>query len=33
VVLSADPTAVSPEELKGIRVEKTIIGGEIVWER
>jgi len=33
VVLSADPTAVSPEELKGIRVEKTIIGGEVVWER
>ncbi len=33
VVLSADPTAVSPEELKGIRVEKTIIGGEVVWEQ
>jgi predicted amidohydrolase YtcJ len=33
VVLSADPTAVSPEELKGIRVEKTIIGGEIAWEQ
>jgi hypothetical protein len=33
VVLNADPTAVSPEELKEIRVEKTIIGGEVVWER
>jgi predicted amidohydrolase YtcJ len=33
VVLSADPTKVSPEELKEIRVEKTIIGGEVVWER
>jgi len=33
VVLSADPTVVSPEELKEIRVEKTIIGGEVVWER
>jgi predicted amidohydrolase YtcJ len=32
VVLSADPTAVVPEEIKDIRVEKTIIGGEIVWE-
>ena len=33
VVLNADPTAVSPEVLKEIRVEKTIIGGEVVWER
>ena len=33
VVLSADPTVVSPEELKEIRVEKTIISGEVVWER
>jgi predicted amidohydrolase YtcJ len=33
VVLSADPTTVSPEELKGIRVEKTVIGGEVVWEQ
>jgi predicted amidohydrolase YtcJ len=33
VVLSADPTAVSPEELKEIYVEKTIIGGEVVWEQ
>ena len=33
VILSADPTAVSPEELQEIRVEKTIIGGEVVWEQ
>jgi len=33
VVLSADPTAVEPEDIKGIRVERTIVGGEIVWER
>ena len=33
VVLSADPTAVEPQEICGIRVEKTIVGGEIVWER
>ena len=33
VVLSADPTGVAPEEIKNIQVEKTIIGGEVVWER
>ncbi len=33
VVLSADPTKVVTEELRGIRVEKTIINGEVVWER
>jgi predicted amidohydrolase YtcJ len=33
VVLSADPTKISPEVLKVICVEKTIIGGEVVWER
>jgi hypothetical protein len=33
VVLNADPTVVSPEELKEIRVEKTIISGEVVWQR
>ena len=32
VVLSADPTTVAPEEIKGIQVEKTLIGGEVVWE-
>jgi predicted amidohydrolase YtcJ len=32
VVLSADPTKVAPEEIKEIQVEKTIIGGEVVWE-
>ncbi|MFA4837490.1 MAG: amidohydrolase [Dehalococcoidia bacterium] len=33
VVLSVDPTAVRSDELKGIAVEKTIIGGEIAWEK
>lgn len=33
VVLSADPTAVSSEQIKAISVEKTIIGGKVVWER
>ena len=33
VVLSADPAAVELDEIKDIQVEKTIIGGEIVWER
>jgi len=33
VVLSADPTCVAPEEIKDIQVEKTIIDGEVVWER
>jgi predicted amidohydrolase YtcJ len=32
VVLSADPLASPPEELKDIRVEMTIIGGKVVWE-
>ncbi len=33
VLLSDDPTTVPPEQLKDIKVEMTIIGGEIVWER
>jgi len=33
VILSADPAAVPPEEIKEIRVEKTIIDGRVVWER
>jgi predicted amidohydrolase YtcJ len=32
-VLSADPTAVPPEQLKDILVDATVIGGEVVWER
>jgi len=32
VVLSADPTGVEPDEIAEIRVEKTVVGGEIVWE-
>ena len=31
-VLSEDPRQVPPERLKDIRVEMTIIGGEVVWE-
>jgi len=32
VVLSDDPTKVSPEKIKDIKVEMTIIGGEVVYE-
>jgi predicted amidohydrolase YtcJ len=32
VVLSNDPTRVPPERIKDIKVEMTIIGGEVVWE-
>jgi predicted amidohydrolase YtcJ len=32
VVLNADPTTVPPEQIKDIKVEMTIIGGEVVWE-
>jgi predicted amidohydrolase YtcJ len=32
VVLSADPMKVPPEQIKDIKVEMTIIGGEVVWE-
>jgi len=32
VLLSDDPTRVPPEQIKDIKVEKTIIGGEVVWE-
>lgn len=32
VVLSDDPTRVPPEQIKDIKVEMTIIGGQVVWE-
>jgi len=32
VVLSDDPTKVTPEQIKDIKVEMTIINGEVVWE-
>jgi len=32
VVLSDDPTQVPPEQIKDIRVNMTIIGGEVIWE-
>jgi predicted amidohydrolase YtcJ len=33
VLLSADPSGVATEQIKDIQVEKTIVGGEVVWER
>jgi predicted amidohydrolase YtcJ len=33
VVLSADPTKVTPEEIKEIKVMLTIIDGKVEWER
>jgi predicted amidohydrolase YtcJ len=33
VVLSGDPILTVPDEIRDIRVEATLIGGEIVWER
>jgi predicted amidohydrolase YtcJ len=33
VVLSDDPTAVTPEEVKNITVEATILDGKVVWDR
>jgi len=32
VVLSDDPIKSSPEQIRDIRVEMTIIGGKVVWE-
>jgi hypothetical protein len=32
VLLSDDPTQTPPEEIKNIKIEMTIIGGEVVWE-
>jgi predicted amidohydrolase YtcJ len=32
VLLSDDPTRVPPEQIKDIRVEMTIIDGQVVWE-
>jgi len=33
VVLGDDPARVPPEQIKDIKVDMTIIGGEVVWER
>ena len=33
VILSDDPTKVPPDTIKDIQVEKTIIGGEVTYER
>jgi len=32
VLLNDDPTRVAPEDIKDIKVEMTVIGGEIVWK-
>ena len=32
VILSKNPTLVTPEEIKDIKVQMTVIGGKIVWE-
>jgi len=33
VVLSEDPFAIPPERIRGVRVETTIVGGRVVYER
>jgi predicted amidohydrolase YtcJ len=33
VVLNADPTQLTPDEIKDIKVEMTLIDGEVVWKR
>jgi predicted amidohydrolase YtcJ len=33
VMLSANPLVTSPEHIKDIKVERTIVGGEVVWEK
>jgi predicted amidohydrolase YtcJ len=33
VILSGDPTKTNAESIKDIQVEKTILGGEIVYSR
>jgi predicted amidohydrolase YtcJ len=33
VVLNADPTRLTADEFKNLKVDKTIIGGKVVWEK
>ncbi len=33
VVLNADPTRLTTDEFRNLKVEKTIIGGKVVWEK
>jgi predicted amidohydrolase YtcJ len=33
VVVSDDPYVVPPEALDGIKIDQTIVGGEVVYER
>jgi len=32
VVLNADPTRLRADEFRNLQVDKTIIGGKVVWE-
>jgi len=32
VLLDADPTAIDPEKIKDIRVQQTIVGGEVRYK-
>ena len=32
VLLDGDPTALDPEEIRGLRVRMSVVGGEVVWE-
>jgi predicted amidohydrolase YtcJ len=33
VVLNADPTRLRADEFRNLQVDKTIIGGKVVWEK
>ena len=33
VLLNGDPTRVAPDEIKDLRVEMTILNGEVVWQK
>lgn len=33
IVLNRDPTEMTPEEIKDLEVEMTVIGGGIVWRK
>jgi hypothetical protein len=32
-VLNADPTRLTADEFRNLQVDKTIIGGKVVWEK
>ena len=33
VVLNGDPTKLPPDEIKNIKVEMTLLNGEVVWDK